>query len=140
MFKCLKEIAPEKPVIVEESEQDDKKVLKLVLIIAGGILVAAGIAFLVYKLIERYGIRPADRRYGTVCFQIEHVIFGVQTAAEFTDIGTAVVVDICEIDAFRIKAGKSFVPSDAAGEFIYSQVSQTLQDRKLTVHRCLKSL
>ena len=55
MFKCLKEIAPEKPVIVEESEQDDKKVLKLVLIIAGGILVAAGIAFLVYKLIERYG-------------------------------------------------------------------------------------
>ena len=55
MFKCLKEIKSEEPIVVTEAEpQDNKKVLKLVLIIAGGVLVAAGIAFLVYKLIQHF--------------------------------------------------------------------------------------
>jgi flagellar basal body-associated protein FliL len=56
MLEWLKSLGTEKtPVVVEAPETDEKKILKLVLIISCSVLLAAGIAFLVYRLIKKYG-------------------------------------------------------------------------------------
>ena len=56
MLEWFKSLGAEKaPVVVEAPETDEKKILKLVLIISCSILLAAGIAFLVYRLIKKYG-------------------------------------------------------------------------------------